>query len=113
VIVIVIVIVQGCCFSTFAVFLFPMSSSPPSLSRQNSGTGVIAYESMTPQMQRQMSFSTASHSIIPDKPLADVSISPKIQNRGVEEKSKFSVPQKSQTDRYLNSLLTRTRGGFQ
>jgi len=90
-----------------------MSSSPPPLTRQNSGTGIIAYEAMTPQMQRQMSFSTASHSIIPDKPLADVSFSPKIQSRGVEEKSKYTVPPKSQTDRYLNSLLTRTRGTFQ
>jgi hypothetical protein len=88
-------------------------SSPPTLSRQNSGTGIIAYESMSPQMQRQMSFSTASHSIIPDKPLADVSISPKIQSRGVEEKSTYSIPQRAQTDRYLNSLLTRTRGTFQ
>jgi hypothetical protein len=85
-------------------------SSPPSLSRQNSGTGSIAFEAMSPQMQRQMSFSTASHSIIPEKHLADVSISPKIQSRGVEEKSKYSVPQRAQTDRYLNSLLTRTRG---
>lgn len=90
-----------------------MSSSPPTLTRQNSGTGSIAYEAMSPQMQRQMSFSTASHSIIPERPMADVSISPKIQSRGVEEKSKYSVPQKSQTDRYLNSLLTRTRGSFQ
>lgn len=89
------------------------TSPPPSLPRQNSGTGTIAYEAMTPQMQRQMSFSTASHSIIPEKPLSDVTISPKIQSRGVEEKSKFSVPPKAQTDRYLNSLLTRTRGSFQ
>lgn len=88
-------------------------SSPPSLTRQNSGTGSIAFEAMTPQMQRQMSASTASHSIIPEKHLADVTISPKIQSRGVEEKSKFSVPQRAQTDRYLNSLLTRTRGTFQ
>lgn len=89
-------------------------SSPPTLTRQNSGsTGIIAYEAMSPQMQRQMSFSTASHSIIPERPLADVSISPKIQSRGVEEKSKYSVPQRAQTDRYLNSLLTRTRGTFQ
>jgi len=94
-----------------------MSSSPPSLTRQNSGTGTgtgtIAYEAMSPQMQRQMSFSTASHSIIPEKYLADVTISPKIQSRGVQEKSTFTVPPKAQTDRYLNSLLTRTRGTFQ
>jgi hypothetical protein len=85
-------------------------SSPPTLSRQNSGTGIVAFQDMSPQMQRQMSFSSASHSIIPEKHLTSQTFSPKQAPRPVEERTSFTVPQKSQTDRYLNSLLMRTRG---
>lgn len=85
-----------------------MSSSPPTLSRQSSGT--IAYDNMTPQMQRQMSFSTASHSIIPEKHMHEGMVSPKTLPRNVQDRSSFSAPKKAATDRYLNSLLTRTRG---
>ncbi len=51
------------------VFRRIMSTTPPTLSRQ--GSGIIAFEGMSPQMQRQMSFSTASHSIIPEKHMND------------------------------------------
>lgn len=86
-------------------------SSPPTLSRQNSGSGIVAFQDMSPQMQRQMSFSAASHSIIPEKHLTAQTISPKQAPRGVvEDRTSFTVPHKSQTDRYLNSLLMRTRG---
>jgi len=90
-------------------------SSPPTLSRQNSGSGIVAFQDMSPQMQRQMSFSAASHSIIPEKHLTAQIVSPKTASpkpahRAVEDRTSFSVPHKSQTDRYLNSLLMRTRG---
>jgi len=86
-----------------------MSSSPP-LSRQNSGIGVIAFSDKTPQMQRQKSISSASHGIIPDKHLTAQTVSPKTTPRVVEDRSTYSVPSKAATDRYLNSLLSRTRG---
>jgi len=90
-----------------------MSSSPPTLSRQNSSTGVIAFEAMSPQMQRQMSFSAASHSIIPQQHLTAQVCSPKPPQRAVvEERKTYSIPSKAATDRYLNSLLTRTRGTY-
>jgi len=86
-----------------------MSSSPPTLTRQGSGT--IAFEGMTPQMQRQMSFSMASHSIIPEKHMNEATVSPKTLPRAVtQDRTSFSAPKKAATDRYLNSLLTRTRG---
>lgn len=88
-----------------------MSSSPPTLSRQNSGTGIIAFDNMTPQLQRQKSISMASHSIIPMKFISDATISPKPLPRAVtQDRSTYSIPTKAATDRYLNSLLTRTRG---
>jgi len=89
-----------------------MSSSPPTLSRQNSGVGVVAFEAMTPQMQRQMSFSSASHSIIPQKHLTAQVCSPKTTPRVVEDRKTYSIPPRAATDRYLNSLLTRTRGSM-
>jgi len=84
-----------------------MSSSPPSLSRQGSGT--IAYENMSPQMQRQKSISSASHGIIPDKHLSTATMSTQAPPHCVEERSTFSMPTRAATDRYLNILLTRTR----
>jgi len=90
-----------------------MSSSPPTLSRQNSGVGVIAFEAMTPQMQRQRSFSAASHSILPEKHLTAQVCSPKTTPRGVvEDRKTYSIPPRAATDRYLNSLLSRTRGSM-
>lgn len=87
------------------------SNSPPTLSRQNSGTGVIAFEAMSPQKQRQMSLSSQAHGIIPQKHLSTATISPKTVPRGiVEDRTTYSTPTKAATDRYLTNLFSRTRG---
>lgn len=88
------------------------SNSPPTLSRQNSGTtGVIAFEAMSPQKQRQMAFSSQAHGIIPQKHLSAATISPKTVPRGiVEDRTTYSTPTKAATDRYLTNLFSRTRG---
>jgi len=84
-----------------------MSSSPPTLSRQ--GSGIVAFEAMTPQMQRQMSFSTASHSIIPEKHMTAQTISPKQTSRAVEDRKTYSIPPRAATDRYLNFVNKNKR----
>jgi len=94
-------------------------SSPPTVTRQTSSTtttttstGVVAFEATSPQLQHQMSLSSASHSIVPEKFLPAATFSPKTvpRNMGVEDRTTYTIPKKQATDRYLSTLLTRTRG---
>jgi len=85
-----------------------MSSSPPSLTRNNSQEKIIAFADMKPEMQHRLS--SCAHAFIPPSHLAIQPMSPKpVQRSVVEESTRRTIPTKAATERYLNSLLMRTR----